>query len=216
MSAGRLFGMTADRARSPDRIVCVMSPAAENMSSRRGRRRPIWSLDWTAWLKAMTRRVSYPNVASHRYWGAPSKRFPAHRPGPTCRARGAQPEGRLLPFAKLLSGIARIFGIVALAACHNIDDEQRRAETSDHKSNAHYVPPSISRTVRYRCDDSSQISVDFFDDNETLFLRDEAGFAKLKAGREGTAFSGSGIRFTVTRGTAILDRRGARAVRCRS
>ncbi|EQB10777.1 MULTISPECIES: hypothetical protein [Sphingobium] len=121
-----------------------------------------------------------------------------------------------MPFGKPLLSFALALGAFALVACHNIDEGERQDEGSDHESLSHYIPPSVARTNRYRCDDGSEISVDVFDDNQTLFLRDEAGFAKLKAARKEATFSGSGVTLIVTRGTAMLNRRGAQAVRCRS
>ncbi|ALR20175.1 hypothetical protein [Sphingobium baderi] len=126
------------------------------------------------------------------------------------------PKGGYLSGGKPRRVLLQTFVFFTLSACHNIDDGGRSDEGRDHESMSHYVPPSVARTIRYRCDDGSEISVDVFDDNQTLFLRDVAGFAKLKAEREGAPFSGNGITFMVTRGTGILNRPGAKAVRCKS
>jgi membrane-bound inhibitor of C-type lysozyme len=194
-----------------------MSPAAENKLSRRGGRRLIRLLAGIAWTKSASCSALYRNmVANDRLLGATGSRSPAREQDPTRCVDGLRPEGRSLPVRKRLLAILQMLGIFAVAACHNIDDGGQKGESRGQENISQYIPPSVARTVQYRCDDGSQISVDVFDDDRTLFLREEAGFAKLKAEREGAAFSGSGMTFIVTGGTAILSRRGAKAVRCRS
>lgn len=194
-----------------------MSPAAENMSSRLRRRRPVRSLPHIAWMKSASCSAVYRNIITNdQVSSAATPRSPAQEQDPTGCVGSPLPKGRPLSVGKSLVAILRTLGIFAVAACHNVDVGERMDETRDHGSMSHYIPPSIARTVRYRCDDGSQISVDVFDDDRTLFLREAAGIAKLKAEREGGAFLGGGVTFIVTPGTAVLSRGGAAGVRCRS
>lgn len=128
-------------------------------------------------------------------------------------AQATRTDGKLLTGReRIRRGLTLVLAQALLASCDS------GVVRSPESSEAHQavVPPSIRKTVQYRCEDGRDASVDFFDDGRSVFLRQDGGIRKLVAPKAGAPFSTDSLTLTSEGNKLTLTRRGGKSVHCQS
>ncbi len=108
------------------------------------------------------------------------------------------------------------FALLALPACSNKGNESPTDKASGAGSRPS-LPPSISASHTYRCNDNSLVFIDFMSDGTTLDLRESkaAAPARMTAPAPGQPFVGDEATATVNNKTVVLEQNKAPSRTCR-